>query len=286
MARTMALPAVSVACVREKPSHAAELGSQVLMGVPVEIIENLGDWSEVETIDGYHGYIINNSLEHLAPERYDDWRRAPRAIYTHLGQGIVWDSTQADQQLSDIVPGSIVELLGEEGSLTRVMLPDGRMGYMATDELTPLDQWAAQPYDQQLMIDYASALTGTPYLWGGTSAKSLDCSGLTWTAAWLNGRLLPRNASAQARIGARIDDPSTLQPGNLLFFGRQPSGRVNHVAIATGSGEYIESSGRVRLSRLDPQIKTEGQSYLFATDISSLFPLILTDKASVIFDTK
>lgn len=34
---TMALPRVSVACVREEPRHSAELGTQVVMGTPVKI---------------------------------------------------------------------------------------------------------------------------------------------------------------------------------------------------------------------------------------------------------
>lgn len=33
----MALPRVSVACVREEPRHSGELGTQVVMGTPVKI---------------------------------------------------------------------------------------------------------------------------------------------------------------------------------------------------------------------------------------------------------
>lgn len=283
-ASEMALPIVSVACVRESPSHAGELGSQVLMGIPVEVISHKGDWSEILTIDGYHGYIIDNSLLPLSHEDYDRWRASNRLVYTGNYQTTIYSTPGFCEPLSDIVPGCIVESIEPFGDRIKVRLPDGRIGYVSSiDGFTPLHEWANQDFNGERIISYAKRNLGVPYLWGGTSSKAMDCSGLTWVAAWLNGRLLPRNASSQAKIGVPIDSVDSLNEASLLFFGNKSTGRVNHVGIYEGNGDFLESSGRVKRSHLQLNNKRSGQGFLHAVDISSFPPIIATDRYNWLF---
>ena len=78
---------------------------------------------------------------------------------------------------------------------------------------------------------------GVPYLWAGSSVKGLDCSGLSQRTYMDCGLLLPRNASQQEKCGEAVDISGgwgSLQPGDLLFFGRKRDNRtigVYHVAI-------------------------------------------------------
>lgn len=280
-----ALVDISVACVRAAPSHASELVTQQLMGLPVKIISNDGEWSQVETIDGYRGYVRDNSLTFVDDAAYDRWRAASRAVF--IGRGVEAKVKSADGKIiSDIVPGSIVELVAADqaspfapSEVVRIALPDGRQGYLPASSVMPLSQWATQPFDHEVIIGYARANIGSPYLWGGMSAKAMDCSGLTWVAYFLNGRLLPRDANDQAATcEVEITEIDDLKPGNLIFFGPR-RGRVNHVAIIESTPRYLESSGLVR----ENSLSASATSFLFGLDLSDMPPIGASERANWLF---
>ena len=99
---------------------------------------------------------------------------------------------------------------------------------------------------------------GIPYLWGGTSSKAVDCSGLVKTVFLLNGIILERDASQQYRHGEKIEPDGTfsnIQPGDLFFFGRKEPLRITHVGMSIGMDMVIHSSvsnGRVYINSMDP----------------------------------
>jgi cell wall-associated NlpC family hydrolase len=81
----------------------------------------------------------------------------------------------------------------------------------------------------------------------------MDCSGFTKTVLLMNGIVLLRDASQQAKTGTEIDISAgydNLKKGDLMFFGK--NGRIRHVAIYLGNEEFIHASGYVRISSLDP----------------------------------
>lgn len=276
-----ALINISVACVRANPSHSSELVTQQLMGFPVKIKADADGWAEVETMDGYNGYIIDNSLYRLTPAQYQDWRESRRVIYSAFAEGKVTGEPGCGEVVSDIVPGVIVCEVSRNDESVEIRLPDGRTGYVPAERATPLEQWARQEYSPELILDYARSNIGSPYLWGGLSVKAMDCSGLTWLAYFLNGRLLKRDASTQAAMSTvKIKDQDLLKPGDLLFFGNEKTKRVNHVAIYEADGRYLHSSGRLKRNSLRPADKDFiAASFLFAVDYSS------ADVVAPIFDS-
>ncbi|MGK0263849.1 MAG: cell wall-associated NlpC family hydrolase, partial [Planctomycetota bacterium] len=164
------------------------------------------------------------------------------------------------QAISDAVAGGLLSLEGERGEFYRVRYPDGRTGFVAKSAAMPFASWLTDTDDDpKHLIATARRFFGVPYLWGGTSTKGMDCSGFTSTVWFLNGVLLPRDASQQVHAGlaVAIDDAmSQVQPGDLLFFGRRATDnqreRVTHVGISLGGMRFIHASTDVHENSFDP----------------------------------
>lgn len=87
-------------------------------------------------------------------------------------------------------------------------------------------------------VALAARYIGVPYLWGGTTPKGFDCSGLVQFVYGLTGVKLPRTSEEQAKIGISVPY-SQAQPGDLLIYSYStPS---DHVGIYAGGGQQIDA---------------------------------------------
>lgn len=172
-------------------------------------------------------------------------------------------------RVSDLVGGNVLQVLGTEKDFYQVRFPDQRIAYIQQSQAMPYQKWVDRPNPHAAaVLATAKTLIGVPYLWGGTSIKGVDCSGFTKTAYFLNGIIIPRDASQQALVGQPVDVMENdtvnvekclknLQPGDLLFFSSAKArgingGKVTHTAIYMGNGEFIQSAGMVKISSLVP----------------------------------
>lgn len=251
---------LSAASLRTRGAHAGEMATQALMGTPLRVLQSGGDWWRVQTPDGYIAYIPSSSVVEKTPAQMRAWRGAKRFIVTSLDQVKAYNSPTATgprDVVTDLVNGCIVTIPERRPNIVNrryhIELPDGREAYVDASALKNIDQWAAQTFNPELILDVAYSLEGTPYLWGGTSTKAVDCSGLAKTAYFANGIILMRDASQQALTGTRIEAENwrDCRAGDLLFFGTR-AGKVTHVAIYDSNGDYVHSSGRVKRNSVDP----------------------------------
>src|SRR6202034_3698509 len=90
-----------------------------------------------------------------------------------------------------------------------------------------------------IAVDWALAQVGTPYVWGGeTPGVRFDCSGLVQAVYKVAGITLPRVAQDQYDAGPQLPPGTTLEPGDLVFFGGGPSD-VTHVGLVISPGIMV-----------------------------------------------
>ncbi|WP_327086054.1 C40 family peptidase [Nonomuraea sp. NBC_01738] len=88
-----------------------------------------------------------------------------------------------------------------------------------------------------LVLRFAFAQVGKPYVYGGTGPGGYDCSGFTQASWRAGGVTLPRTTWQQWAWGAkRKVDMKDLQPGDLIF-----SEGLGHVTIYAGNGRIVHA---------------------------------------------
>lgn len=250
----------SVSNIRTEPRHGAELSTQATLGTPLKVWKKRGSWYYVQMPDSYLGWIDGGGISQMDSTEFYGWLHNAKIIFTSL-QGFAYNTNDVNTTISDLVFGNILEVEGSSGNYFNVKFPDGRKALVKKTDASLYDEWVnARTPNEQNLVNASMKLMGLPYLWGGTSFKGVDCSGFTKTVYFMNGLILPRDASQQVHVGTDIDTSGNwqhLKPGDLLFFGRQATDespeRVVHVGMwVGGNNEFIHSSSNVRISSMNP----------------------------------
>lgn len=90
----------------------------------------------------------------------------------------------------------------------------------------------------QQIVNEAAKYLGVPYVWGGTTPKGFDCSGLVQYVLKDLGIDISRVSQTQYNEGVPVSK-GDLQPGDLVFF--ESNGDVHHVGIYAGNGMMIHA---------------------------------------------
>lgn len=256
--RYFALVNNSVANIRSMPKHSSELSTQAILGTKLKVLQLTDEWYRIQTPDGYLGWVDHGGVTLLTRDEMEKWEGGQKLIFTEI-QGNVYQAREKKSVVSDIVLGGQLLVQEEIDNGFIVSYPDGRQGYLQKTNVQLLVDWKKELEPSGDLIEfYARAMLGSPYLWGGTSSKGVDCSGFTKMAYMMNGMILSRDASQQVHDGVIVDEGENfenLEKGDLLFFGREATDstkrKVTHVGIWLGDQEFIHASQRVRISSFD-----------------------------------
>ncbi|MBR9855375.1 MAG: SH3 domain-containing protein [Algicola sp.] len=250
---------LSVANIRSNPSHSAEMVTQGTLGMPLKVYQKDRNWYLIQTPDKYLGWVDNGGVELMDKAQFDTWQNSEKLIYTKIYGNAYTNADESSQVVSDLVAGNILSLVTDTGAFYEIKYPDGRKAFVKKSEASTYQDWKSslEP-TQESLVETSKTMLGVPYLWGGTSIKGVDCSGFTKTIYFMNGMIIPRDASQQIHEGILVDDTKNfgqLVPGDLLFFGKEATEtspeRVIHVGMWIGNNEFIHSAGNVHISSVD-----------------------------------
>lgn len=188
--------------------------THAVLGEPVVVVAESDGWAEVRLPlqpsskhpDGYPGFL---PTAHLRP--LDAPRTEPVVVRSGPLLGAILDRRAAGGYLG----------------------PDGVVHELAATAVTSLRSPSPGAVDPADALAVARTFTGMPYLWAGSSAAGVDCSGLVHVSYRALGIVVPRDADDQA---AALDPvaPEEARPGDPVFFANEQG--IHHVALATGGG--------------------------------------------------
>jgi SH3-like domain-containing protein len=242
----------SVADVRREPSHGAELLTQAICGDSLIPLEVAGDWVLVRMDDGYVGWVRSWNIRDAAPGELEDFRsKAKHRIAANIVQLRSEPRGDALPSGEAVVGTPVLARACSRRGWREIILPDGRRGFIKSSKLEKRP--SAKPGSRAKLANTGLRFLGIPYVWGGTTPKGFDCSGLMQRIFRLHGVLIPRDSDMQARFGKLKTalTPDELATGDLLFFGKE-HGRITHVGMYLSNGLYLHAYGFVRVASLDP----------------------------------
>lgn len=149
---------------------------------------------------------------------------------------------QAEPKVDRAPDGTLLSV--PEGRPPEVLPPQARPGAKAPPpdpvrgrSLADL----AQAYARRLQQTIKGWL-GTPYRWGNDTPRvGTDCSGFVRGVFRSTFEMpLPRVSRDQYRVGTSVSK-GNLQPGDLVFFDTADRGRINHVGIYVGQGQFAHA---------------------------------------------
>ncbi|MCF6321139.1 MAG: NlpC/P60 family protein [Rhizobiaceae bacterium] len=231
---------VPVANLKGSPATKANTEHQLLLGEEVRIFETVKNWSWVQAVrDGYVGYVEADNVATLEIKP------------THV---VCVPSTYVYPEAELRSPVQACLSMGSLLSITGTQTVRGTDYFILNDATAVIKKHLRKIDDHaEDFVTVCEQLIHTPYLWGGSSAFGVDCSGLVQLAMRMCAHEVLRDSDMQAAtIGEEIEPGNkleNLQRGDLIFW-------RGHIAIHKGTihktPHIVHASGHTMSVAIEP----------------------------------
>ncbi|PDY79634.1 C40 family peptidase [Bacillus cereus] len=258
--------------VRTGPATYHSVIGGVLNGTTLNVVGSENGWFKVN-YQGKTGYVSSEFVKFVKggtttpeqpkqPEQPDqgaigDYYINASALNVRSGEGTNYRIIGALPQ------GQKVQVISENSGWSKINY-NGQTGYIGTRFLSKTPVGGAvdnKPNDNQnnnqnnnnnntnnnsgdssSLLAYAKSMQGVPYVWGGTSANGVDCSGYIYHVFKKFGH----NISRQSVAGywSSLPQTSNPQPGDLIYFKDTYKKGPSHMGIYLGGGSFIQSGDK------------------------------------------
>ncbi|MGE6849907.1 SH3 domain-containing protein [Bacillus tropicus] len=256
--------------VRTGPATYHSVIGGVLNGMTLNVIGSEGSWFKVN-YQGKTGYVSSEFTKFVKggtttpeqpkqPEKPNqgaigDYYINASALNVRSGEGTNYRIIGALPQ------GQKVQVISENSGWSKINY-NGQTGYIGTRYLSKTPVGGAvdnKPNNNQnqnnnnnntgnnsgnssSILAYAKSMQGVPYVWGGTSANGVDCSGYIYHVFKKFGH----NISRQSVAGywGSLPQTSNPQPGDLIYFQNTYKSGPSHMGIYLGGGSFIQAGDK------------------------------------------
>ena len=185
---------------------------------------------DITELDGVYG---NETERAVAAFQHDN-----KITVTGIVTNVTWRALRkAKEKKGRVLPTPKVTASDVDTSKPTTLAPYGRSFISGTQG--------------KQIVSTAQTLMGIPYVFGGTTTKGFDCSGLLQYVFKMHGLTIPRLADEQYNLG-KAAKPNQLVAGDLVFFTTYTAG-VSHCGIYVGDGKFLHASSSkgVKIDSLD-----------------------------------
>jgi cell wall-associated NlpC family hydrolase len=229
--------------VWDDPAHEGDYWSrqtELVTGERVLVIGHQGLWTQIVAVEqpskkdsrGYPGWVRSEGLV-MGWQVGDLWVVVIRQV------SVLTDREGNSEILMVVNMDSRLVVLQQSVKQLQVLLPNGRPGWIPTDAVR-LTTSRDSSFSVDGLFKTIETMIGVPYVWGGTTSRSVDCSGLFYRAFHVYGIVLARDADDQILAGSPVES-TQLRKGDLIFMSDRVNGPVTHVAMYWGNGLIVDA---------------------------------------------
>ena len=231
------------------PREDSDVVTQATLGARLLELDRKDGWVRVKGDDDYPGWTPLTALRPLATtERYPASLEPGKAVEVDALAANIYqepDVTKHAPVLTAPFGVRLERLIGGRDTQRwiEVRLPDRRVAWIQSGDV----RTDLRPLSLEASLTLARRFLGITYTWGGSSTFGFDCSGFTQAIFRTRGVILPRDANLQAEWSglAAVSDRALLQPGDLLFFGKDAA-HITHTGMILGQDLFIHDTPKDR----------------------------------------